>query len=151
MFREMVVEAMRRVGSGSRTYAGRSCGIDGVPRWFDFFLIMGHAAVGIFLGCLSLYLIEGAVRARWGRRAGLGFAAGILALGSFGIYLGRFVRLNSWDILIRPFKVVTDVAALAHPTKAGELAAFSTTFFFFSLAMYALVVATAKSHQPPVS
>ncbi|MEA3208653.1 MAG: hypothetical protein QOE70_1710 [Chthoniobacter sp.] len=124
-------------------------GLDGVPKWFDLLVIMAHALAGLFLGCLSLYLMELLVRARFGHRAGWGFAVGMLALGSFGIYLGRFVRLNSWDVVKHPFKLLTDVAALAQPMKAGEVLAFSVTFFFFSLAAYWFVVRATRFHAAP--
>jgi uncharacterized membrane protein len=74
------------------------------------------------------------------------FAIGMLAIGSFGIYLGRFVRLNSWDVVARPVKLVTDIAALAAPMKAREMFAFSVTFFFFSLAAYWFVAAATQLH-----
>ena len=121
-------------------------GLDGVPKWFDLLVIMAHACAGLFLGCISLYFMELLVRERFGRRIGWSFAIGMLALGSFGIYLGRFVRLNSWDVLIRPFKLLTDIAALAAPMKAGEVLAFSVTFFFFSLAAYWFVANTTQFH-----
>lgn len=121
-------------------------GLDGMPKWFDVLVIMAHACTGLFLGCLSLYLMELLVRERFGRRAGGVFAVGMLALGSFGIYLGRFARLNSWDVVARPFKLLGDVAALAHPMKVGEVLAFSVTFFFFSLAAYWFVASAIRVH-----
>ena len=123
-------------------------GLDGVPKWFDLIVIMAHACAGLFLGCLSLYLVELLVRERFGRRIGWAFAVGMLALGSFGIYLGRFARLNSWDVVVRPTKLWGDVAALAHPMKVGEVLAFSLTFFFFSLAAYWFVAAALRVHTP---
>ena len=34
-------------------------------------------------------------------------AGGALALSSIGIYLGRFLRLNSWDALTRPHELAS--------------------------------------------
>jgi uncharacterized membrane protein len=73
----------------------------------------------------------------------------MLALGSFGIYLGRFLRLNSWDVVTRPFKLVGDVTALLDPKSLTEVAAFSTAFFFFSLAVYCFIVSMARLHEEP--
>jgi uncharacterized membrane protein len=43
-----------------------------------------------------------------------------LAISGFGIYLGRFLRWNSWDILMDPYGLAADIYVrltkpLAHP------------------------------------
>jgi uncharacterized membrane protein len=73
----------------------------------------------------------------------------MLALGSFGIYLGRFLRLNSWDVVSRPFKLAGDISSLVKPQSSTEVIAFSITFFFFSLAAYCFVVSVARLHEVP--
>src|SRR6185312_16792872 len=69
-------------------------GTDGIFRWFDMMITISFASGGMFLGCLSLYLLHLFVRERFGWRAGWLFAGAMLALGSFGIFLGRSLRLN---------------------------------------------------------
>ncbi len=122
-------------------------GTDGVPKWFDILMTVAFASGGMFLGCLSLYLLHLLVRARFGWKTGWAFAAGMLGLGSLGIYLGRFARLNSWDVLTRPFKLLDEVADLAAPPEARLAFAFSSAFFLFSLAVYAFVVSMARIHE----
>jgi uncharacterized membrane protein len=122
-------------------------GLDGIYRWFDLMMTTSFASTGVFLGCLSLYLLHLFVRQRHGWKAGWLFASGMLALGSFGIFLGRSLRLNTWDVIARPFKLVSDISGLVEPHKAKEVAAFSVTFFFFSLAVYTLVVSVARLHE----
>jgi uncharacterized membrane protein len=124
-------------------------GTDGIFRWFDMLMTTGFACGGIFLGCLSLYLMHLLVRQRFGWRIGWLFAGGMLALGSFGIYLGRFLRLNSWDVVTRPFKLAGDISSLVEPKSTTEVIAFSITFFFFSLAAYSFVVSVARLHEAP--
>lgn len=121
-------------------------GTDGIFHWFDLLMTTSFAIGGMFLGCLSLYLLHLFVRRHYGWRAGWGFAGGMLALGSFGIYLGRVLRLNSWDVA-RPSKLVDKISTLAEPASAREVAAFSLTFFFFSLAVYTFVVSIARLHE----
>ncbi len=66
----------------------------GVFRWFDLLTVMSFAVGGMFLGCLSLYLLHLFVRERFGWCVGWLFAGGTLAMGSFGIYLGRVLRVE---------------------------------------------------------
>jgi uncharacterized membrane protein len=73
-----------------------------VPLWYDALTIGAFAAVGLGLGFASLYLMQCVVRREVGAAAGWSIVVVASMLGSLGIYLGRFVRANSWDILTRP-------------------------------------------------
>jgi uncharacterized membrane protein len=121
---------------------------DGVPKWFDIVLIMAHACTGLFLGCVSLGEMETLVRARVGARMGWAFSAGMLALASFGIYLGRFLRLNSWDVFVRPWRIAEKVSGLAEPSQAVEVLAFSMVFFLFSLGVYWFIAVAIRLADP---
>ncbi|MCE9610066.1 MAG: DUF1361 domain-containing protein [Chthoniobacter sp.] len=125
----------------------RKFGTDGVFRWFDMLMTTCFACGGIFLGCLSLYTLHLSVRERCGWRIGWAFAGGMLALGSFGICLGRFLRLNSWDVVARPAKLAGDIALLTGTATRAEVAAFSVTFFLFSLTAYCFFVSVARLHE----
>jgi uncharacterized membrane protein len=54
-----------------------------------------------------------------------------LLLSGFAIYLGRYLRWNSWDILTNPFGLLFDVAN--NFVNAGEhIFSFSVTLLFFT-------------------
>jgi uncharacterized membrane protein len=72
------------------------------PLWYDGLTIASFAAVGLLLGLGSLYLVQSVVRDALGTRLAWSVAGGALALGSVGIYVGRFLRLNSWDFVTSP-------------------------------------------------
>ena len=80
----------------------------GVPLWYDLILLIAFAWTGTFLGLVSLYLMHTLVRRAAGSAAGWVFTLGVLALTGFGVYLGRFPRWNSWDLLHHPRAVLTD-------------------------------------------
>jgi len=124
-------------------------GGDNVPKWFDFILTMSHACTGLFLGCFSLYLLQVLVGARIGRRFGWYFSIIMLAMAAFGIFLGRFFRLNSWDVLMKPHKIASEVSRLGHEATSAEMMAFTVTFFLFSLAAYCIFVSVARIHDEP--
>jgi uncharacterized membrane protein len=81
-----------------------------VPFWYDALTIGAFAGVGLALGFASLYLMQCLVRRELGAVLGWSTVLAASALGSVGIYLGRFVRANSWDVLTRP----EWIARLAH-------------------------------------
>jgi uncharacterized membrane protein len=82
--------------------------------------LVSVAPAGLALGFSSLALVERTVRRRFGGRVALAVSVLSLAAASLGIYLGRVVRLNSWDLLTRP-RLVGSVLRqlvsdpLAHP------------------------------------
>jgi uncharacterized membrane protein len=124
-----------------------SFGADGVPRWYDILLTTAFACGGMFLGSFSLYLMHLLVRERLGWLVGWLFAAMMLALGSVGIYLGRFWRLNSWDVLTKPLGLTNEWMRVRFMNESKSVAAFSVTFFFFSLAVYCFMVSMARLHE----
>lgn len=70
-----------------------------VPLWYDLGLILSFAWTGLMLGFISLIEIQNLIRKRSNRIWGWAFASLMLLLGSLGIYIGRYGRLNSWDVL----------------------------------------------------
>ena len=117
-----------------------------VPKWFDLLLMVSFAWTGLCLGYLSLYLMHEVVRSWLGRRWGWRFVVAMLALSSFGIYLGRFLRWNSWDVLARPLGLASDLVQRVGFANTPELLAFSATFFAFSLLTYATLFAVTHLH-----
>jgi len=110
------------------------------PLWYDGALIAAFAGTGLLLGLGSLYLVHRVVALRAGARSGWVFALGVLALCGVGVYLGRFARLNSWDVLTRPGDVL-DLAgrAVLDPLASVEWVGFSLVFAAFLLVAYLLV------------
>lgn len=110
-----------------------------VPLWVDIVVIAAPAWTGMLLGFLSVYLVQAVVRSVAGPRTAWAATLAVLALSSFGIYLGRELRWNSWDVIADPSLlsqldgVVTDVRALAMTTL---LAGFLTLSY---LVVYALM------------
>ena len=80
-----------------------------VPKWFDLMLILSFAWVGLLFGFMSLWDIEDTV-GRWIKKQWIPvISVGLLFLGSFGVYIGRYLRWNSWDIIRDPFGLFYDI------------------------------------------
>ena len=110
--------------------------------WLDLVLILLFALTGLVVGFLSLYLMHAVVMRMFGTLTGWGFIAAIAWLGSFGIYLGRFLRFNSWDILFKPVELSQGIggagSSFARPSSFAFLALFATFLFISYLMLYAL-------------
>ena len=67
---------------------------------------------------------------------------------AFGIYLGRFQRWNSWDVVRDPLGLFSDVAHMVlHPFAHAHVVAFSAVLAAFLLTAY-LVVQSLAYHPP---
>ena len=89
-----------------------------VPLWFDVALLASAAATGILLGYTSVADVQGLIRARFGGAISWGVALGALFLSGLGIYMGRFLRWNSWEVATDPLSVAGYFARGAlHPTR----------------------------------
>ena len=88
----------------------------GVPLWYDLALILSCAWNGLMLAYASLSDMQRLVQQRLGPEPGWAFATLALLLSSFGIYLGRYLRFNSWDVLANPLTLFFDIVnRVLHP------------------------------------
>jgi uncharacterized membrane protein len=97
--------------------------------WYSIGLFTAFSSCGLLLAIVSLYLLHTLVRVRLGRAAGW-FVVGVaVGLSGSGVYLGRFLRLNSWDLITRPGAVFGDlVTGLGKPEDHAEAVGFTVMF-----------------------
>jgi uncharacterized membrane protein len=105
------------------------------PYWYDAVTVSAFAWTGLLLGFASLFLMQTVVRQWRGVVSGWVFAGAALALGSLGIYLGRFLRLNSWDALEHPGVLPRILHAAARDPFAYQQAIGVTVLFTLSLGL----------------
>ncbi len=82
-----------------------------VPFWYDLALLLSAGGTGLLAAYVSLADVQSVVAGRLGTRAAWGLAVGSLFLSGFGIYLGRELRWNSWDVVAAPGALLGDIAA----------------------------------------
>jgi uncharacterized membrane protein len=117
----------------------------GAPLWFDAALIGTFAAAGLLLGLSSLLVVHHVVEARVGRVVGWTVAVSSLTLSVAGIYLGRFPRFNSWDLLTDPHSLVAVVLKrLADPLGNPFLLQFGAVMSALLLVAYLVTWALGR-------
>ena len=117
----------------------RSYRPDSLAYWYYLVTITTFAWTGLLVGFASLYLMQTIVRERIGRVIGWMFTFAVLFLGGFGIYLGRFLRWNSWDVLHRPDGLFMDILdRLMNPFEHVET--WGITFLFAGMMILLYVV-----------
>ena len=100
-------------------------------------LILSCAFTGLVVGFVSLYLMQAVVTRILGRAASWLFIMAVSGLSGFGICLGRFLRLNSWDIILQPWKLYHGIGGwAAHPFASSSSLALPMLFAVFLFIAY---------------
>jgi uncharacterized membrane protein len=120
-------------------------GFSGVQALYDVVLLASAAATGLLLGLTSLFLMHAVARRIVGAFNTWALVVGVLLLSSFGIYLGRVQRWNSWDVFVRPGSLFGDVAGgLLHPLNHPRPIVVTILFTSFLLASYVVFYSFAR-------
>lgn len=101
-----------------------------VPLWYDCVLLFSFAWNGALFGFYSLRLMHALAQKIMGRAAGWLFVLGVCVLSGLGVYLGRFERWNSWDLVRKPAPLLVSAMNKVldlddHPRTAGIILVFS--------------------------
>ena len=89
-----------------------------VPQWFDLIMILSFAWNGLLLGILSVRHMEKLLAGRYEWRSELLFVYPVMWLNALGVYTGRYLRYNSWEIISNPFRLLADIAGMViHPLR----------------------------------
>ncbi|MDT0646343.1 DUF1361 domain-containing protein [Zunongwangia sp. F260] len=75
---------------------------------YDSLMISSFALLCLFLGFSSMQKVSLILSRKFSSLHNFILNSLILFLCSFGIYLGRFLRYNSWDLFNNPFNLVKD-------------------------------------------
>lgn len=111
-----------------------------VPLWYDLMLILSFCFNGLILTFLSLADIHRVLNKRFDKLIGWLFVLASIFLTGFGVYVGRYLRWNSWDVLANPISLFNDllvrfVNPFSHPKTWG----FTLLFSMFLLISYVMV------------
>lgn len=107
------------------------------PIWFDVILMIWFAWTGLLVGIASLYLMQKIFTDIFNPLMGWVFAISATVLSSIGVYLGRFLRWNSWDLLHDPIPIAKEmVMIMRHPISNLPTYVFTILFTLLFLFIY---------------
>jgi len=130
----------------------------GAPVWFDLILVLSYAWTGLCFGFISLRDIESLLATRFGASSRIVTLLSVVMvyLAAFGIYLGRFLRWNSWDLFgSLPELLVDIVGPLADPLNNLRFWGFTSlmgtllNFMYFGFKIVSSRAAPSEAERPP--
>lgn len=118
------------------------------PLWYDVLMLTWFAWTGLLLGLVSLHFMQEIVTRAFGKTLGWLFIILVTILSSIGIFLGRFHRWNSWDILGDPLPIASDIWQwLRHPFSNLRVYGFTVLFTILFLFVYLAIHAFGRAMQ----
>lgn len=70
--------------------------------WHDAIMLFYYAQISLINGLVSLYWFHGAWNRTYSKRVGTILLVLSFPLGGLGVFLGRILRINSWDLFHKP-------------------------------------------------
>ena len=105
--------------------------------WLDVLVVLSFALTGLFLFYLSILGMQQLIASKFKRIPIVTSTIAILFLCGFGVYLGRFLRYNSWEIISNPQILISDVFnILISPFHHSEAWLFTLGFGGFLIVGY---------------
>jgi len=118
-----------------------------VPQWYDLLLVITAAWNGLLLGIISLMQVEQFLS----RHLKMIWVKTIVIISfglcGYGVYIGRFLRFNSWDIVINPVMIISASAHhIFQPFEYLRVWAFTVLFgTMFGIIYYTLQQLSLKN------
>ena len=103
-----------------------------VPMWFDLILVVSGAWNGILMCMISMFRVERFLKKVFNPKLTSPIMFLLLIPCGYGIYIGRFLRYNSWDVITQPVSILkTSTHHLHHPFQSLSVWMFTFIFAFF--------------------
>jgi uncharacterized membrane protein len=109
--------------------------------WLDIIILSSFTITGFALGILSILEFEKIIKQSLTTKITNMIVPAICFLCGFGIYLGRVLRYNSWDIISNPMQLSIDIGI---KLTSKDSLIFSVLFGFFIYSVYFVFKNTTK-------
>ncbi|TLV01052.1 DUF1361 domain-containing protein [Dyadobacter luticola] len=114
--------------------------------WYDALMIFTFSVAGFLTGLYSIRIVHRIIVRRWNEQlAWMVISVSMLASG-FGVFLGRYGRWNSWDIVTQPGSLARGIlASLRDPLAIKHTISFSFVLMLLYFAFH--IFAELKQHE----
>lgn len=111
------------------------------PLWYDASLLFCAAFTGLLSGLISLFIIHKIILKRIKKFTAWIIISILVILSGYGIYLGRVLRWNSWDIFINTTELFNSIIqTLSLPSAIAMTFVFSIIQGLLYLIFYNLIL-----------
>jgi uncharacterized membrane protein len=114
---------------------------DAIPVWYDVIAVLSLTMCGILLCCVSLAYVQAILdQSVVGTAWSWVMVSAFLVLANFGTYLGRRLRVNSWDAILRPHRVLAATSRYLTAERRGiEALGYTLVLSSFTMCVYLVV------------
>ena len=111
-----------------------------MPLWYDMVMLLSFGLNGLFLGYISLVMVECVLERLFNRAFAVTGSLVFTFAAAYGIYLGRYHRMNSWDVWTDPLSIAHQMLdPLLHPLAHARVWAITFLLGFMIYMGYRLV------------
>ena len=125
-----------------------------LPFWFDLLLLLSFSLTGLLLFMFSFYSFGLKVLSVFRLKYQKLITYSLFGLCGYGLYLGRCLRYNSWDIISNPFGLIASMfRSLTDPQWFKETIGMSILFglflyFGYKVFKYITQLSSSVNHEP---
>jgi uncharacterized membrane protein len=102
-----------------------------LPIWFDLILILMFAITGLYLFYISLNQAIILTKNKFPNLYKPQFLIFLFLIVSYGVYIGRFLRLNSWDIIDPIGLIKTCLSTILYLPRLKDMCCFTVVYSIF--------------------
>lgn len=105
--------------------------------WYDLLIVISCVWNALVMGFISMYDIQEVITEKVGKITAWLVIIASTFLAAFGIYLGRVLRWNSWDIFFDTKSLMLDIGTrIANPLQHGFTFGITLFYGLFLLMVY---------------
>jgi uncharacterized membrane protein len=117
-----------------------------INQLYDVLMMTSFAFNGFIAGLASMFVVHKLLIRRFGSLLAARFIAVSAFASGFAIYLGRYLRWNTWDVVVNPFGLLFDVSdRLVNPGDHPQAFVTTITFALFIGVSYLLFWRATKA------